>query len=255
MKDRIIIGSTAINHHWPQFPRKPKDIDYAVPEKTPGSTRETEYLENPILFKYFADEEYLPKDALYTLKLSHIFWDINWSKHMFDIQWMQDMGCHVIEDLFYELYEFWQDYHSKNTRSDLKMTSKEFFDNAVDTGFEHDWLHTLISDPPTYTKVLKDGKEVEVSEEKFNKLTHREKLDLVFEEVYIMAWERMYKWHYRKAYSTMLKKFIISHAPMWEALFILENYAYLYKPEFDYFKVIEDGIREKSVFKKVPNKN
>lgn len=170
-----------------------------------------------------------------------MFWDINWEKHLFDIQFLKDKGCEVELDLFYRLYEFFNEYHSKNKRSDLKMTASKFFDNAVMCEYDHDWLHTLIKNPPTFTKVLIG--EVEVSEEKFNSLSFDEKCDLVREEIYVMAWERMPKVDYRKAYSRMMKKFIISHAPIWEAIFILDNFKHLYKPNFNYFKTLENGIK------------
>ena len=47
----LIIGSVAIKHYFPDFKRKPKDIDIAVlePKKREGST---EYLVNPVILKY-----------------------------------------------------------------------------------------------------------------------------------------------------------------------------------------------------------
>jgi hypothetical protein len=46
------------------------------------------------------------------------------------------------------------------------------------------------------------------------------------------------------AYSRMLKKFVRSHAPLWEAIFILENYTRLHRPAFNYFKKINDGLKK-----------
>ena len=81
-------------------------------------------------------------------------------KHMFDCQFLIDNGAHIIKELWYELYNYWNHYHTKNTRSDLKMTASEFFDNAITCEYSHDDLHTLLADPPTYTKVLQDGEEI-----------------------------------------------------------------------------------------------
>ena len=240
----ILIGSSAIKFWYPDFPREPKDKDYVV-ESLHGlkSTKEVEYLVNPVLFNYHRSDSQIPTpNVLYTLKMSHMFWDINWNKHLYDIQWLKNKGCKVITGLFYDLYEYWNDYHSKNTRSDLKMSSSKFFDNALKCKYDHDWLHTLINPNPTFNKVLIG--EVEVSEEKFNKLTYQEKLNLVREEVYIMAWERMPNKDYRFSYEIMMKKFIISHAPLWEAIFILDNYKDLYKPIINFKKIIENGIKK-----------
>lgn len=233
----ILIGSSAIKHFFPDFPREPKDVDYIGEGK---STQGVEYLSNPI-FKDYPHDVMLPND-IYTLKASHLFWDINWNKHIFDIQWLKAKGCLINVPLFYRLYDHWNTIHSTNTRSDLKMTATDFFDNAVKCPVDHDYLHTLISYIPTYTKVLKDGEEVEVSEEKFNLLSHEEKLSLVREEIYVMAYERLNNRHYASAYIWMIKKFIISHAPIWEAIFIIENYTELSKPQFNYVQQLNSKI-------------
>ena len=97
-------------------------------------------------------------------------------KHMFDCQFLIDNGAHIIKELWYELYNYWNHYHTKNTRSDLKMTASEFFNNAITCEYSHDDLHTLLADPPTYTKVLQEDEEVLVSEDKFNTLSMDQKL-------------------------------------------------------------------------------
>jgi hypothetical protein len=124
------------------------------------------------------------------------------------------------------------------------MSSEDFFNNALKCEYNHDYLHTFLKNPPTYTKVLKDGAEVDVSETKFNNLSFEEKCDLVKEEVMVMAFERYSKFYYRNAYAKMMKKFIISHAPMWEAIFIIENYMSVYKPDYNFLKKIENSILE-----------
>lgn len=243
----MIIGSVAMKYHFEDFKRYPKDIDFVGKSSDYGSNRtidgkRCEYLENPILEKYFPDSEYLNPNALLTLKMSHIFWDINWDKHMYDIQFMLKKGIKYDLNLFYELYDYWNEYHGKNKRSDLKMTASEFFDNAVACPYDHDFLHTLLAPVPAYTKVLKDGEEVDVSEYKFNTLPDKDKKALVQEEVMVMAYERFKKLHYKVAYSRMLKKFLMNHAPMWEALYIIENYVDLDTAPFNYFKHIDDQV-------------
>ena len=237
--ERIIIGSEALKHWYPDFKREPRDIDYAVKTKVKNFPL-TEFLEIPILFEY-TNEKYLSPDLLLTLKVSHIFWDINWEKHLFDIQFL--LKNHKINtELFFKLYDYWNTYHSKNTRSDLKMSAHDFFDNAVACEYNHDWLHSLLNPEPVFTRILKDGEEVEVDETKFNLLSFEDKCNLVQEEVKVMAWERFKNNPYYVAYGKMLKKFIISHAPIWEALFIIENYNILYKPKYNFFKKIEESI-------------
>lgn len=231
----ILIGSGAIKHWFPDFPREPKDLDYIGRGKNGNGV---EYHDNDV-FKYYGHSIMLPDD-LYTLKMSHLFWNINWDKHMFDVQFLRNRGCKLKLDLFHLLYNYWNQVHGKNKRSDLKMSAEDFFDNAVKCDYRHDDLHTLLNQTPTYMKVLIG--EVEVGEEKFNNLSFEEKCDLVTEEIMVMAWER-YKGDHRLAYSRMLKKFIISHAPIWEAIFIIENYILLHKPKFNFFKKIENGLQ------------
>jgi len=235
----VIIGSTAIKYYFPDFTREPKDLDYAVVSDIKKRGQDVEYLTNPVICE-MQGEGYLSPELLYTLKMSHMFWDVNWEKHMYDIQFLKKKGCFLVTDLFYKLYDYWNTVHAKNKRSDLKMSSEDFFDNAVKCPHSHDYLHTLINPIPTYTKVLIG--EVEVCESKFNQLSHEDKCSLVTEEVMVMAYERYSNKDYRIAYSKMLKKFIISHAPLWEAVFIIENYIELHKPKFNYLKTIENGL-------------
>lgn len=240
--NEILIGSKAIKHWFPDFPREPNDTDILISEDIKfNKVLKVEYLYNPCFNNYESDV-LLPND-LYTLKISHLFWNINWEKHMFDVQFLKEKGCVLDRGLFNRLYEYWNKYHGKNKRSDLKMTAEDFFDNALDTEHEHDFVHTILNPIPTYTKILKDGAEVEVDEEKFNNLSFEDKCSLAQEEVMVMAWERYPEMDYRVAYGRMLKKFIISHAPIWEAIFIIENYKRLHKPQFNYFKKINNGLQ------------
>ena len=133
------------------------------------------------------------------------------------------------------------------------MSSEEFFNNALEDGHLHDSYHELlIQHPyfegqkrPTYVKVLKDGCEVDVCEEKFNALSEKEKFNLAFEEVAIMAWEKgrypkgMY---WKKKYNRMLKKFILNHAPIWEGIWIIQNHKELINPPFNFEEFLNKKI-------------
>lgn len=240
---QYLIGSRALKEIFPNFKREPKDFDYLVETKQKSYVSNgihIEYHVNPILFNYIS-EHGLDKHVLLTLKISHIFWDIFWDKHIFDIVFLYENGAKLIPNLFSDLYKYWSVVHGNNKRSDLKMTSDSFFDNDMNT-YDHDMLHTYINTNPTYFKVLKDNAEVEVDENKFNLLSFEEKLDLAKEEIYVMAFERLNKRSYRTAYTWMLKKFIINHAPIYEALFLIENYRKIHLPEFDFIKKINEEL-------------
>ena len=122
------------------------------------------------------------------------------------------------------------------------MTKDEFFSNSVnyDT-MEHDQVHLLLNPVPIYTKILMDGKDVELDPIKWQNLSIEDKLDLVREETMVMAHERYKNMDYRRGYSLMLKKFIISHCPIFSLIFTIENYVELHKPKFNFYKTIENG--------------
>lgn len=255
----MIIGSTAIKYHFPNFPREPKDIDFINGSKIndyfPKEMRR-EYLENPVLLQYCKNDDFLDINSLYTLKISHCLWDVegvNWMKHMWDVQWLKEKGCVFIPELFNELYKYWETIHGKRKTSNLAMSAEEFFDNIVGFPVEHDYLHSLLvqheyfgnQNLPMYTKVLKDGAEVDVSEEKFNLLTEKEKFNLVFEEVAVMQLERYGNMYYKKGYNRMLKKFILHHAPLWESIWIIQNHKKLLQNiPFNHLEFLNQKIKQ-----------
>ena len=53
----LIIGSSALKHYYSDFPREPKDLDYAVVDEQQSilgnkEYKTVEYLKNPIILKY-----------------------------------------------------------------------------------------------------------------------------------------------------------------------------------------------------------
>lgn len=238
----IIIGSTAIKHWYKDFKREPKDLDIATLGKS-GRFGNVEFLENPVLLKCYSGD-YLEPNGLATLKASHLMWNINWDKHQYDLQFLLKKGCVIDSNVFKLLYEYWNKALWVNKRSNLSMSKDEFFDNAINyDDNEHDSMHEIINPYPIYKMILKDGCDVDLDVNKYNLLSFEEKLDLVREEVMVMAWERYRNLDYRIAYSKMLKKFIINHAPFFCIQFILENYIELHKPKINYIKIINDGLQ------------
>lgn len=251
----MIIGSNAIKYHFPDFPRNPKDYDIVafdeydkldltrIHKGTPNL--KLEILINPVILNYYKNKGGIPSvcgiDELYTLKMSHMFWNINHEKHSWDMVWLQNKGAELIKPLFFKLYNYFNELHGANKRSDLKMSSADFFNNALKCPYDHDKLHTFLQDPPTYTKVLVG--EVEVSEEKFNSLSFEDKCNLVYEEIELMSWERWPELDYRRAYGRMFKKFLISHAPLWEAIFICENFVKLSRFRRNHFEILNNAIK------------
>lgn len=243
----ILIGSRAIKYWFPEFPREPKDWDYIDPSvnKLVTMRQEDKTIDLHPISRFFPDwtaNNVLSPNQLYTLKMSHIFWDIHWDKNIFDIQFLKRKGCTLIPGTFEKLYKHWNKVHGVNKRSNLNMSKQQFFTNGIKNGHQHDSLHVLIKDPPTYTKILEG--EVSVSETLWRLLSYDDKLALAQEEAYVMAYERLAGRHYRVAYAEQLKALIISHAPLYQAIFIAENYEKLKKPTINYQKHLYERTKE-----------
>lgn len=251
----MIVGSVALKHWFPDFPRTPKDLDvidsnHLAPFK---QHLRVEYLKNPILLSwmintYGAIPEYCFKNELYTLKVSHSFWSLpnnSWEKHVFDLTFLKEKGCTLIEPLFYELFEYWNTIHGKRLdsfektnkklmRTKESLDAKKFFTNNVKDTRDHDYLHTVLlkhpyfngQELPTYTKVLKDDSDVDVCMEKFKNLSEEDKFKVTFEELCVMASENRYpkEMHYKIKYVKMLKQFILGHCKVVQGLWIIQNY-------------------------------
>lgn len=250
----VLIGSRAGRFHFPDFPREPKDIDYAIAgdkmlfETLPSGTRKEMYPIPPVIEMCQNDDGVISANDLYTLKVSHVFWDVKWNKTMYDIVWLQKKGCELNRPLFDALYKHWEGVHGLAPRADLNATVEDFFDNGIKDGHDHDDLHKLlVGGAPTYTKILIDPDGVAIDEEKFWALPEEDKLNIIREEVSVMAYERGVRQDrkdYRTGYSEQLKAWILHHGPSLEmALFAVRNYDVLRKPLTNYKKILDEKLR------------
>lgn len=221
---KVLIGSKAMQYWFKDFDRIPKDTDYAVSEEIKSATPEIELLYNPVLTK--TDVEVATPEMMLALKISHLFWEKDWRKHMWDVQFLLDKGVKFNYEIYKENREFFEEYLPKIRRSDLNQDKESFFDNAVnEDSNEHDIYHTLIAEIPAYTKILKEGCEVELDFDKFEKLSYQEKLDVAIEEAVVMAYERYSgKIPWYKAFDIQLIQNIMKHYPEPIALFSIFNY-------------------------------
>ena len=240
----LIIGSSAIKKYFSDFNRKPKDLDYVVEDSTKFKNGNgIEYLSNPVILKYQKDG-YLSPDLMLSLKISHLFHDINWFKHIYDVQFLISKNVKYNKDLVNELIPFWNETHRKIRKSNLMLSKEDFFDNAVNEDTEqHDYLHTLINPIPMYTLLLKDDAEVELDENKWYNLSYEDKTKVVYEETAVMAWERYTDNHWREAYKLQLKDNIIKHFPSYIAMFAIENYRTLETPKVNYRELINNKLK------------
>lgn len=237
---KTLIGSQALAEYIP-LKREPRDVDYFSDEKIPGA----ESFWHPSLSQWEFEDEVASLDELYTIKVSHAFWDLHgtWMKHMHDITEMKKYGATLIPELYDILYPIWEEIHGKK-RANLEASPEEFFNGNVKRIYEHDSIHASVAyyDEPLFNKILRDGSEVAVSKKKFDSLDERVKDQLVFEEAYATALERLvipndYQYNWRSAYMWALKKTVTSFSKGWFPLYIVDNFIRFTKPDVNYVAV------------------
>jgi len=239
---KILIGSLALKEHLPNI-REPKDIDH-FSDELEGS----EVFWHPTLADYNWSGEVASLNELYTIKVSHSFWELRngtWDKHMFDIVKMKEAGAELIPELYAILYPIWVEKHGAK-RANLELSPDEFFNPNVQRKYEHDSIHHSIAyfqeEGPLFNRILRDGHQVAVDRSKFEALSLEDKFKLVREEVYATALERRlipvdYNMNARVAYAFALKRTITSYTKGWFPLFIVENYNELRKPDVNFVEV------------------
>lgn len=236
---QILVGSAALKEIFPDF-RDPKDVDIMSDENVKVSKGVDLYIPKTLSLSDYFDKRLPSIDQLYTIKISHIFWNNRFDKHISDIRYLQRKGAKLNPELYNAFYKEWEALYGKK-KANLNVSAEDFFQNTVTRIYEHDSIHQSVAyhDKPLFNKILKDGEEVMVDKSKFFAMSHEEKLELVREEVYATALERLvipseYTYHPRAAYWWALTKTITSFSKGWFPLFIVENIDELWKPDIDY---------------------
>jgi hypothetical protein len=248
-----LVGSAAAKIWFPDLPREPKDYDYFADEILPRNRPDGKRVER---FYHEALEAYewdYPKYAspreLYTIKASHLFWDNRWVKHAKDAIFYQEKGVEFHQPLYDILYPIWvEHYGAKRASLPSGTTAADFFTKTVDRKYDHDSIHASVAyyDTPLFKVILRDGEDVAVSWDKFEQMTHTDKLRLVREEVYATALERLvipsdYKHNSLHAYRWALQKTITSFWKGKWSLWAVLNLKDLVIPEVDYVQVHKDN--------------
>lgn len=242
-----MIGSSALKQQFPDFYREPKDIDilYDGPDKVKEEGRVDSYKVDTFKLGQYFKSQVANLDELYTIKVSHIFWDKGFEKHISDIRFLKEKGAKLIPELYEALYAEWEHLYGKK-KAKLNVSAEDFFQSTVKRIYEHDSIHQSVAyyDKPLFNRILIG--EVQVSREKFEALSHEEKIQLVREEVYATALERLvipsnYVYNMRRAYWWALMKTITSFSKGWFPLFVVENIVELWKPDLDYIQKHKDN--------------
>lgn len=250
----LIIGSTAIKHWFPEFPREPSDLDVCSPnldERSEailrdrfGATQVDNFWDDRMWDTVIprwaglydrgeASTPYAFPDELYTFKVSHSSWELNngsWRRHMHDVVWLKQHGATLLPDMWKTLYDIWSDLHGSK-RVNLNQESSKFFADAVVRIYDHDSIHDTVAHyhRPLWMEVLKDGAEVGMDMAKVWALPFEQQIQLFREEVYATALERWmipsnYQFSPSLAYARALRKTIVSLTKGVSSRFIIENY-------------------------------
>jgi hypothetical protein len=241
MSRYLVVGSWAMAAYLPDR-RVPKDLD---------TFTDNVHLAGDDNFWHPAFKEWLPRgtdrhatlDELYTLKVSHSYWDLgfgSWEKHISDAAALKAAGARLDLGLHRLLCKVWEEKHGRK-RVDLSLEADEFFADAVTRVYDHDSIHASVAygDTAMYEAVLRDGATVTVDIAKVKALPFDDQVKLYREEVYATALERKvipsgYRCSPRGAYAWALKRTITSLTKGWSARFLVENYDIFRVPDMDY---------------------
>lgn len=264
----ILIGSRAIKTQNPTFPRGDKsDWDYVSNDalitslmKDSGKDVHTSPEVFNLLRPYCQVDDtlgFIPSlPALYTLKISHSFWDHprgSWFKHTKDLIWFQNQGVEFIPELYKELYRYWEKEKGKK-KAYLNVSNEAFFTSAVDRKYVHDDLHMVMAyyDKPLYMACKEDQSKALLKRSLFEALSSEDKNRLAREEIYVTALERFlipsdFSNSIKEgttpvlAYQRALKLLVTSMTAGWFPLHILLNLKDLQSPDIDYVAKFKEG--------------
>lgn len=245
----MLIGSVALKHWFPDFPHKTKDVDILSCQRTknipiPDAKVEIHNIEKAPSLYYIIennkDDFYADPDMLYTLKVSHAAWDIHWDKTMAHIIFLKDKGCKVIPEFYDLLWKDWCRIHGDKSKIKLDMKNEEFFTEAVERTYDHDWLHGFLAfdSEPMHNKIRKNHESPLCSKELWLQLSHDDKIKCALEEIYVVATERYLfknerKQPWMKAKSKSMKNLITSMTKGWFNLFLIDNFKELLYNDYD----------------------
>lgn len=261
---KILVGSRALAYSIFMEDKYNKDVDMWVSEGVePEFGTDTSIIPEGILDlvetlpTYGLGYKIASLDSLYTIKCSHLGWDILWEKHKKYCLLMKANGASIIPELYEALVEHWKEVHGDKGFLSLYQPKKEFFTDNVDYKYDHDYLHELVAypNPPIYTKCLQDGQAVMIDKGKFFSMSKEDQLRMFREEVTVIAVERWLipqgntpkkysKVKWQEAYGYALRKTTTSLTKGWATDFVIENLDKLVVPDFNYFKHILETIPE-----------
>lgn len=242
----LVIGSWALNKHLGHAVRRPKDLDVFSDQRFEVGKGVDAYWHEALRPWLGERGGYATLDELYTIKVSHSYWDLrngSWEKHIEDATLLKRHGAALDLELHDLLYRVWEERHGAK-RVDLTKEAADFFRDGVKRLYDHDSIHrsvAYIPGCPMYELALKPGASVQMDMDLVRSWSTREQLDLFREEIYATALERIvipsdYTASPRRAYAWALRRTITSLTKGWSARFLVEHYDVLRTPDHDYVK-------------------
>lgn len=232
---KILIGSKAARQWLPDFPREPADIDYITDEEAEQYEGFAYIQDQMRIYSNYPDQQLaaLPH-ILFTLKMSHIYYDIWWDKTIFDIIWYKGRGFEVDEELLKILGKDWEKKYGPK-QINTNMSNEDFFMDNVKREYVHDDIHKAVAfyDEPLYRKVKKDLSKAALSKELFDNLDFKDKIKLCLEEINVVSLERFlipkkFRMHPKTARYMACKQLITSMSKGWFPRFIVDNFRELF---------------------------
>lgn len=216
----FLFGSTLTKKLFPDF-RDPQDVDWVVFDKE----KVQDSIQGKVEYHYLpcSPKREMTADELYTLKVSHAIRDIHWSKTMKDIRFFQIKRCNIIPSFLNELRSFWDETKGTQKRTDFNVEPSKFFSDNIKRTIPHDDLHKLLVNPPSYLKILREGS-FAPHQDLFYSLKPEEQNDIIFEETFVIALERMSKFEALKAYHLAQRALVTRMHPVWVADEVILNW-------------------------------
>lgn len=247
MREYVFIGSYAMRKHFENF-RNYSDVDIVCVERPKiHFENKIEYHDDPALLWLLnnCETEFATPNMLYTIKVSHSFWDIHWDKTMHDIKFLQQHNCKLIPEFYDILYASWEKKH-KEKKVNLNVKNEEFFNEHVAREFNHDFLHNALAyeDEPMFNKIKKDKSKAFISSKMFFELSFERQINTCREEIQVIALERElipsnFRTPVRTAYRRALKALITHMTTGWFAKYLVENYKILYEIDRDFVNIFK----------------
>lgn len=241
-----LIGSRALNFWYPDCKIKDTtDWDVVSFQPIEGTewhnpnillNSELEQYDSGIhVIKFGLEFNIINRTGLAIIKRSHLWRDLAFGKHIthWDKYLSEAVPYFTEED---------KDYLKRRTAATMQMfpqmqpnlnqTVSDFFDDAVEKKYNHDWLHELFAyqDKPLYTKLQSNPELAWCEKDKWQQLSRTEQLQCVAEETCVIATERFLvpsEWSCpaRLAYFKALQKVCTTLCSGWFRDCAIDNHA------------------------------